>query len=278
MDYNIPCDHFQPQFYRPQKCMTCFHSKSLHSKSRPVVTPQLPITGDWWITQLPQLKVSKQIDSALLQTFVETSSSGDFGDLEDDDADEPNHWASNSSGSVSDWYSSTEEEPTDEPQQKQKMGLQAIEEQTQNSDWLIASRAHLQLGMIYLHGFGAESIKKDVTVAFEHFFKAHKLQHPRGSYRVGELVSSGEAPPPYSKKDPRIYFRAALQTFCEQLKVNGNGNSLAFYGDFDTQYMLNDFRAGIRKYQLFYQEALARKDENKFLKDLLDFATTSVDN
>jgi TPR repeat protein len=135
--------------------------------------------------------------------------------------------------------------------------------------------------MIYLFGSSASGVEKDVSKAFTYFLKAHEHKHPRGSFKVncvgslisskvGELIASGEAPSPWNKREPRFYFRVAVDRFCEQVRVNGN--TLRLYGDSDTQYMMNDFRYGARKYESFYQALLARQHDNKFLKLLIDFA------
>lgn len=60
-----------------------------------------------------------------------------------------------------------------------------------------------------------------------------------------------------------------MDQFCQQ--VEANGQSLQFYGESDAQYMMNDFRSGIRRFEAFYEEVRKRQSENKFLKNLIEF-------
>lgn len=43
------------------------------------------------------------------------------------------------------------------------------------------------------------------------------------------MIASGDAPPPYNNREARVYFRAAVDAFCEQFKENSTG----IYGDSD---------------------------------------------
>jgi len=168
----------------------------------------------------------------------------------DDFSDAPANWSNSTKfdlSNSSDWSSSEEDD--------------ALLTQPESNEWMDQTREYLVLGTIYLNGCLAKRIEKNEKTALEYFMKAHELGHPRGSYKVGEIMFQTD--PLEAEK----YFIISMSSFLEKM----NDTEELYFGESDFEFMLNDFRSGTLKYLTFYEIVSQHSRESPHLTKIMKF-------
>eukprot|EP01130_Rhizamoeba_saxonica_P008458 TRINITY_DN3428_c0_g2_i1.p1 TRINITY_DN3428_c0_g2~~TRINITY_DN3428_c0_g2_i1.p1 ORF type:complete len:262 (-),score=55.57 TRINITY_DN3428_c0_g2_i1:137-871(-) len=129
--------------------------------------------------------------------------------------------------------------------------------QTNNPDWHIRTRAAIQIGLLHSEGSPSNKIEQDSEKALEYFHKADNDNHPRGSFKIGEILyGRGD------EEDAISYFSRSIELFC------GSTSDEEFFSSFDFQYMLNDYRRGCLMIPKFF-DIIKIYEDNKFLKKIV---------
>lgn len=185
----------------------------------------------------------------LISSFHDEESDHDF----DDFGEAPADWKNSKFASEEASWTSSEEDDS-------------LFTHPVSNEWMDQTREYLVLGTIYLNGCLAKRIEKNEATALEYFLKAHELGHPRGSYKVGEILYHSD--PIEAEK----YFIIAMSSFLEKI----NDTEQLYFGESDFEFMLNDFRSGTLKYYIFYEIVSQHAKENLHLAKITKFAQARI--
>jgi len=159
-------------------------------------------------------------------------------------------------------FSICSEENDNEDWSMDSSGEDFLEDKPVSNEWMDKTRELLILGTLYLNGCKSKKIEKDENKALELFLKAHELGHPRGSYKVGEILLQTNS------LEAEKYFFVSIVSLVEKI----NEEDELYFGDADFSFMFNDFRNGVLKYQIFYEIVSQHVKSCDDLQKLKEFA------